>query len=264
MDWGKIAGDFANFQEKASAKLNEAADLAKVKIEEAKYRLQPPLVIGQHEVSIIKKLADGGFSEVFLAKSVHDPNEKFALKRMVCQNGPAKADAKAELKILKAFSAHPNIITVLGGTARTMVVPGQNYESMEVHFLFPFYEEGSAFDVMWKALEANRASGSGNGGGFGGSSGGGQRGFGSNNVWPFPEVELVRVLGGVASALIAMHKKGYAHRDIKVSFKSAKSVSCVCLYVSMFVCFYQTHQFSFSFIYIYSHTISYSVLEVGF
>jgi serine/threonine protein kinase len=258
MDWGKIAGDFANFQEKASAKLNEAADLAKVKIEEAKYRLQPPLVIGQHEVSIIKKLADGGFSEVFLAKSVHDPNEKFALKRMVCQNGPAKADAKAELKILKAFSAHPNIITVLGGTARTMVVPGQNYESMEVHFLFPFYEEGSAFDVMWKALEANRA---GNGGGFGGSSGGGQRGFGSNNVWPFPEVELVRVLGGVASALIAMHKKGYAHRDIKVSFKSAKSVSwCVvqCLFVF-------TKLTNFLFLsYIYSHTISYWVLEVGF
>lgn len=52
-------------------------------------------------VTKVKRLAEGGFSEVFLARSTGGDDRMWALKRMVCQTPASKADAKAELKILK-------------------------------------------------------------------------------------------------------------------------------------------------------------------
>ena len=48
----------------------------------------------------LRRLAEGGFSEVFLVREA-DGEQQYALKRMVCQTPASKADAKAELKILK-------------------------------------------------------------------------------------------------------------------------------------------------------------------
>ena len=225
MDWGKLTKDVSAWGDKVVSKLGEAADQAQAKIEEAKLRTQPPITVGPHRVVRLKKLADGGFSEVFLARAA-DGEELFALKRMVCQTPSAKADAKAELKVLKMMSSHPNHINILGASAQGVTVPGQRQESMEVNFLFPFYKRGTVFDAMWGALEQQRAlssgvggsggmggGGSGGMGGFGG--GGGARGFGSGSAWPFPERELLLVLLGVAKGLDAMHEKGFAHRDVK-------------------------------------------------
>ena len=116
MDWGQLASDASAWGAMAKAKISEVTDKAKEEVEkatekakdlveEAKYRTQPPIVVGPHRVTKVRKLADGGFSEVFLARSA-DTDETFALKRMVCQTAQAKADAKAELKILKVCLWH--------------------------------------------------------------------------------------------------------------------------------------------------------------
>ena len=71
---------------------------------------------------------------------------------MVCQSNEAKADAKTEIKMLKMFSKHPNIVTLLGATAQKIQIPGQRRESAEVQMLFPMFKNGTVFDTMWKAL----------------------------------------------------------------------------------------------------------------
>ena len=214
MDWAavsnfgaKAAATLSEASKLAELKLGEAGKLAEDKLEEAKLRAQPPITVGQYRLVKLKKLADGGFSEVFLARDA-DGEDLFALKRMVCQTAAAKADAKSELKLLKAFGAHPNLIAVLGASARAMTVPGQRVESMEIHFLFPLYRDGSLFDIMWAALEKKRSGGNG--------TRSGSQGFGSDGgAWPFPEPFLLQVASGVAKGLKAMHDKGYAHLDMK-------------------------------------------------
>lgn len=131
MDWNKVAawgekmaGEATSALDKASSKLQEVAEQAKV-------RVSAPIQVGPYKVSKIKKLADGGFSEVFLAMDFNG-DEEYALKRMVCQTPAAKVDAKAELKLLKSFGKHPNIITVLGAKANSLAIPGQRREAMEV------------------------------------------------------------------------------------------------------------------------------------
>ena len=217
MDWAavsnfgaKAAATFSEASKLAELKLGEAGKLAEDKLEEAKLRAQPPITVGQYRLVKLKKLADGGFSEVFLARDA-DGGDMYALKRMVCQTAAAKADAKSELKLLKAFGAHPNLIAVLGASARAMTMPGQRVESMEIHFLFPLYRDGSLFDIMWAALEKKRSGSNG-----GNGSRDGSQGFGSDGgAWPFPEPFLLQVASGVAKGLKAMHDKGYAHLDMK-------------------------------------------------
>ena len=107
--WGeKMAKEASAAADKASSKLQEVAEQAKV-------RVQPPIQVGPYRVSKVKKLADGGFSEVFLAQDASGGDEQFALKRMVCQTPGAKTDAKAELRLLKSFGKHPNDPLVTGG-----------------------------------------------------------------------------------------------------------------------------------------------------
>ena len=131
MDWNAVQA----WGERVTKDVSAAADLASSKMmevaEHAKVRISAPIQVGPYKVSKIKKLAEGGFSEVFLAQDVNS-DDQFALKRMVCQTPSAKADAKAELKLLKSFGKHPNIITVLGAKASSLNVPGQRREAMEV------------------------------------------------------------------------------------------------------------------------------------
>ena len=143
VDWGKITSDVTQWGEKAKELMNEAGSKAQEKIEEAKLRTQPPITVGPHKIVKIRKvghlstfihprdcsylviefallffvlgefiqLADGGFSEVFLVRSADaGSEEEFALKRMVCQTPASKADAKAELKLLKVRSAHGRLL----------------------------------------------------------------------------------------------------------------------------------------------------------
>ncbi len=101
MDWAKLSADVSAWGERAKATLSDAADAAQSKVEEAKLQLlHAPVVVGPYTVVKLKRLAEGGFSEVFLVREA-DGEQLFALKRMVCQTPAAKADAKSELAVLK-------------------------------------------------------------------------------------------------------------------------------------------------------------------
>ena len=61
----------------------------------------------------------------------------------------------------------------------------------EVHLLFPLYRLGTAWDFVERAMNHE------------------------SRPWPFNEKKILWIIMGVAKALEAMHKSGYAHRDIK-------------------------------------------------
>ena len=85
MDWSSMAREASAWGEKMAKEASAAADKASSKLQEvaeqAKVRVQPPIQVGPYRVSKVKKLADGGFSEVFLAQDASGGDEQFALKR---------------------------------------------------------------------------------------------------------------------------------------------------------------------------------------
>ena len=66
----------------------------------------------------------------------------------------------------------------------------------EINILLPLASHGSIFDLIEGALDAQKSNNNGKG-------------------WPFPEQEALRIFLKVCESVKVMHKKGYAHRDIK-------------------------------------------------
>ena len=70
--------------------------------------------------------------------------------------------------------------------------------------LFPLHARGSVWDAVEKVAYPHLHGGGGGGGGPQ-----------TPRRWPFPERALLKVLAGTAAGLRAMHRAGYAHRDVK-------------------------------------------------
>jgi serine/threonine protein kinase len=84
---------------------------------------QQVMEVGLTRVVLVKELAHGGFSTVYL---VHDRDsvkkaaagggqgvKQYALKQILCQTKEQEEEAHDELRYLRMFSDHENIISLL-------------------------------------------------------------------------------------------------------------------------------------------------------
>ena len=149
------------------------------------------LQVGSHKVIVERELAEGGFSKVYLVRE-NDSGRKFALKKMVAQSREQLDEAKWEMKIHRELD-HPNILKIIDAS----ILPSPRSRNMqEINILLPLASHGSIFDLIEGALDTQKSNNHGKG-------------------WPFPEQEALRIFLKVCEAVKVMHKKGYAHRDIK-------------------------------------------------
>ena len=149
------------------------------------------LQVGNHKVFVERELAEGGFSKVYLVRD-NDTGRKYALKKMVAQSREQLDEAKWEMKIHRELD-HPNILKIIDAS----ILPSPRSKNMqEINILLPLASHGSIFDLIEGALDAQKSNNNGKG-------------------WPFPEQEALRIFLKVCESVKVMHKKGYAHRDIK-------------------------------------------------
>ena len=69
-------------------------------------------------MSILKELADGGFSKVYLVKDM-TTREEYALKHIICQSKEQVEEAHNELRLCQRFSGHPNIVQLVDHASMT-------------------------------------------------------------------------------------------------------------------------------------------------
>jgi len=142
--------------------------------------------LSQLSVCIVKKLADGGFSEVFQVKDTRDSTREYALKRCLAHSKSDVSDLEQEM-MLHQKACSPYVMQLIDHAQYTSQrVQG----AKEVMLLFPLYNCGSFNDQMQNSLDRS-------------------------NAWPFPEEVAVHSIIGVLEGLKAIHKLGFAHRDIK-------------------------------------------------
>ncbi|CAN0294389.1 unnamed protein product [Ascophyllum nodosum] len=156
------------------------------------------VTIGLRRVQIVKEMAEGGFSTVFLVRDVRT-RECLAMKRMLCQQRETTAAAYREVQVLRAVR-HRNVISLVDQvSAPSKTHPG----AREFFLLFPFYERGTVWDAIVKAKE-------------------------EGPPWPYPEPKALRVFLDACRGINAMHSHGYAHRDIKpLNLLVANDGTCV-------------------------------------
>jgi len=163
-----VAG-FSSFVATASSKAQEAAALAKEKSQQVE-------TVGEYKVKVVRKLAEGGFSEVF---SVRGPNnEPWALKRCRAQTSEQMAQLAREVKCHQLVLTEPHVLRLI---ASDVAADGRGRS--QVRFLFPLCDGGSWYDMAYgKDVD---------------------------------EAESLRIGLGATRGLRALHLAGMLHRDVK-------------------------------------------------
>lgn len=97
------------------------------------------LMISGMKIRIVKKIADGGYSSVFLAEEVKEWNEQeggamtkgqqFALKKVICGGNEQLEEAKKEIRVMKRLE-HKHLLPIKGYLVQ---------ESGVVYMLFDLY-----------------------------------------------------------------------------------------------------------------------------
>jgi serine/threonine protein kinase len=188
--------------------------------------------VGGITVNVVRPIAEGGYAQVLLVRSAGS-NEMFALKRVICQSQEVHKDVQTELQVLQVrhvvpggllylhvpltallclnFQAvkHTNIMPILEfAEARQQNLEVRVMFEMRLmpptppfliahdhvaqfYFLFPYFERGS----LWDAIEAARNS--------------------SSPLWPFTQHTALHLFHGICSGLLALHRAGFCHRDLK-------------------------------------------------
>mmetsp|Transcript_29318 Transcript_29318/g.38548 ORF Transcript_29318/g.38548 Transcript_29318/m.38548 type:complete len:481 (+) Transcript_29318:196-1638(+) len=141
--------------------------------------------VGRTKVRVGREIAEGGFSKVYLARSL-DGRQTYALKQMICHERDAILDARKELELLRKIN-HRNVIQVVdAGMSDYKPSPG----AKDIMLLFPFYVRGTIWDLMVNAQDSQRP-------------------------WPFNELYSLQMFLGTCQGVAEMHQLGFIHRDLK-------------------------------------------------
>eukprot|EP00752_Nemacystus_decipiens_P014345 g12762.t1 len=164
----------------------------------AEYLTHQEMTVGSYKVQIVREMAEGGFSTVYLVRDART-REHLALKRMLCQERDSTEAAHREVQVLRAV-AHRNVVSLLDQVS----MPSKTHPgAREFLLLFPYYERGTVWDAIVKASE-------------------------NGPPWPYPEPTALRVFLDACCGINAMHTQGYAHRDMKpLNLLVADDGSCV-------------------------------------
>ncbi|KAL3673288.1 hypothetical protein V7S43_001006 [Phytophthora oleae] len=139
--------------------------------------------VGGVTVQVVRLLAEGAYAQVLLVRS-SATNETFALKRILCQSQEVENDVQMELQVFRSVK-HLNIMPLVEfSEARVQ-------QGMEFYFLVPYFERGS----LWDAINAACQS--------------------SSPLWPFTQRTALHLFHGICAGVLALHRAGFCHRDIK-------------------------------------------------
>ncbi|EEY66075.1 protein kinase [Phytophthora infestans T30-4] len=139
--------------------------------------------VGGVTVQVVRLLAEGAYAQVLLVRS-SATNETFALKRILCQSQEVENDVQMELQVFRSVK-HLNIMPLVEfSEARVQ-------QGMEFYFLVPYFERGS----LWDAIDAACQS--------------------SSPLWPFTQRTALHLFHGICAGVLALHRAGFCHRDIK-------------------------------------------------
>jgi len=136
-------------------------------------------------VTVRKKIAEGGFSEVFL---VHDDacGTPYALKRCVAHSREDLKDLNQEITLHKKVSSE----YVMKLVDHTEEQSKKLSSAREIMIVFPLYSSGSLYDQMEDAVN-------------------------NSTAWPFTEKSIIHFSIGILEGMKAIHRAGFVHRDIK-------------------------------------------------
>ncbi|KAE8910433.1 hypothetical protein PF002_g543 [Phytophthora fragariae] len=139
--------------------------------------------VGGVSVQVVRLLAEGAYAQVLLVRS-SATSETFALKRILCQSQEVENDVQMELQVFRSVK-HLNIMPLVEfSEARVQ-------QGMEFYFLVPYFERGSLWDAINAACES------------------------SSPLWPFTQRTALHLFHGICSGVLALHRAGFCHRDIK-------------------------------------------------
>ena len=196
----RLFGSTKLFLRKAHSIAKDGVKLAK---EHVKKLSDSTLRVGEYEVSTIRKLADGGFSQVHLCEA---KGRKYALKIMITDREEESFEIiKKELRVHAKLTKLKNrfIVPLIASSMhQSKSVPGR----IEVRMLMPLLKQGTLFDVLIKARQNTK-----------------------KKRWLFSENQALRLFLCICDAVRAMHKSGYVHRDLKTANVMLLSSSSACL-----------------------------------
>lgn len=156
------------------------------------------LSIGGRSLIVRKYITQGGFGFVYIAANPSNPEEEYAVKRMIIQTGAQYHECLDEAYYHVLFSSHPAVVRLYAITLAGQNVPldpntilqarqQQPSRSIEIHFLLELCRGGSLVDLMVKQPTAR---------------------FTEEFIW----VAFSRIV----SAVCTMHAHGITNRDLKI------------------------------------------------
>ena len=140
---------------------------------------------GSMRIRIVQKLAEGGYSCVFVGEDVLEQQGRvYAVKRIACGGREQKEEAMKEIDVMERLD-HPNILPIRGHAVVPALGPGPASE--HVYMLFDMYD-GNVWDVVQSRIQVGR---------------------------PLKSDEIDSICRQLCLALQAMHRENLCHRDVK-------------------------------------------------
>eukprot|EP00935_MAST-01C_sp_MAST-1C-sp1_P001974 g1974.t1 len=104
------------------------------------------VVVGERKLQTVKRIAEGGFSIVYLVRQTSDADKGklFALKIVICQTDEQVEAARREMRVHTSCK-HPNVLTLIDFD---VVQNKNNRGHRDALFLFPFVAGGTVFDLV--------------------------------------------------------------------------------------------------------------------
>ncbi|GAB9462673.1 Nak/mpsk protein kinase [Globisporangium polare] len=138
--------------------------------------------VGGITVQVVRPIAEGAYAQVLLVRSTAT-SETFALKRVICQSEEVEKDVHMELQVFRSVK-HLNVMPLVEFAEAQQ-------QNLEFYFLVPYFERGS----LWDGIEMARNS--------------------SSPLWPFTQRVALHLFHGICAGVLAIHRAGFCHRDIK-------------------------------------------------